>query len=344
MGHESAPHTLHRIAIRDSGGLQLADGSVIIPDPILVGRNLTKLQELAFKYDIPEKRITTSLDSALDDPYNTIFFDAGTTQMRYDLVLRAIAAGKHIYVEKPSASTLDQSLELADRAQKAGIKHGVVQDKLFLPGMLKLSRLIRSGFFGDILSVRGEFGYWVFSGLEEDQTPQRPSWNYRAEDGGGIMSDMLPHWRYLLDHLFGAVQAVSCTARTEVKERVDEAGKKYSCTADDACYAQFELGNGAIATFNSSWNTRVRRDDLLTIQVDGTKGSAVAGLTECRVQGGNDTPRPVWNPDIKGTIDHRDAWSEVGRRRRDSQECVQAAMGDVPEVCRKRRSMDVWTR
>jgi predicted dehydrogenase len=229
--------------------------------------------------------------------------------LRPEFLARAIAAGKHVYCEKPVASTLAEALELYRAAQKAGVKHGVVQDKLWMPGVRKLKLLIDSGFFGRILSVRGEFGYWVFEG--DRQPAQRPSWNYRAEEGGGIILDMLCHWRYVLDHTFGAVKAVSCLGATHIPQRWDETGQQYASTAEDAAYATFELEGGIVAHFNSSWCVRVRRDDLLTLQVDGTHGSAVAGLRRCLTQARANTPKPVWNPDIAQPIDFFAGWQEV---------------------------------
>ena len=224
---------------------------------------------------------------------------------------KAVKAGKHIYCEKPIAVDTKQAMELYQLCKNAGLKNGVVQDKLWLPGILKIKRLIQQGFFGKILSVRGEFGYWVFEG---DSIPaQRPSWNYRKEDDGGIIVDMLCHWRYLLDNVFGKVKAVSCLGATHIPERIDEQGKKYKCTADDAAYATFELEDGIIAQFNSSWTVRVRRDDLLTLQVDGTKGSAVAGLRECYIQHYGNTPKPVWNPDIPQPINFFEGWAKITR-------------------------------
>ena len=255
--------------------------------------------------------MTTDLDAALADPYNVIYFDAQGTKQRAECVKKAIAAGKHIYCEKPSATSTAEALELYKLAVEKGVKNGVVQDKLFLPGLLKLKTLISSGFFGEVLSVRGEFGYWVFDGMTVGIAPQRPSWNYRREDGGGIIADMLCHWRYVIDDLFGEVKAVSCLGKTHVKERVDEEGSLYQCTADDAAYATFECKNGIVVHFNSSWATRVRRDDLLTIQVDGTKGSAVAGLRDCVVQHESATPMPRWNPDVESEIKHMDCWTRV---------------------------------
>jgi predicted dehydrogenase len=302
-------HLLRSIAaIRQQGGVRLSDGEVIMPDPILVGRSAAKLEALAARAGV--ERWSTDLDAALADPHNSIYFDAQLTQLRAPAVAKAIKAGKHIYCEKPTGVSTEEAYELYLMAKKAGVKQGVVQDKLFLPGLLKLRWLIDSGFFGEILSVRGEFGYWVFTG--EDQIPvQRPSWNYRKEDGGGIIVDMLCHWRYVIDNLFGDVKSVSCLAATHVKNRVDEAGKPYPCTADDSAYATFELANGVIAHFNSSWTVRVRRDDLLTLQVDGTKGSAVAGLRDCVIQPYNATPRPVWNPDQDSPINFFDGWTKV---------------------------------
>jgi predicted dehydrogenase len=295
------------VAIIKQGGVRVADDETIIPLPILVGRNPGKLERLAVSSGV--ERWTTDLDAALGDPNNTVYFDAQTTDRRVPAVKKAIAAGKHVYCEKPTALTAGEALELHRLAEKAGVKHGVVQDKLWLPGLLKLKMLRESGFFGKILSVRGEFGYWVFEG--DVIQAQRPSWNYRKEDGGGIIFDMLCHWRYVLDNLFGPVKAVSCLGATHIPQRWDENGKPYTCTADDSAYATFELEEGIIAHMNSSWVVRVRRDDLLTLQVDGTKGTAVAGLRHCWVQPYGATPRPVWNPDIESPINFFDSWTPV---------------------------------
>lgn len=295
------------VAIRDQGGIPIGNNEVIMPDPILVGRNPVKLKKLCERSGF--QKMTTDLEEALANDHNQIYFDAQITGRRYDGVKRAIEMGKHIYCEKPIAVSSEEALALYHMAQKAGVKHGVVQDKLWLPGILKLKRLIQNGYLGRIMSVRGEFGYWVFEG---DSIPaQRPSWNYRKEDDGGIIVDMLCHWRYVLDNVFGKVKAVSCMGATHIPERVDENGKTYKATADDAAYATFELEGDIIAHFNSSWTVRVRRDDLLTLQVDGTKGSAVAGLRECYIQHYGNTPKPVWNPDVQQPIDFYEDWSKV---------------------------------
>ena len=295
------------LEIIKQGGVRIDEGRAVVPVPILVGRNEAKLAALAAMGT--NVRYTTQLADALADPANIIYFDAQTTGRRAASVQEAIDAGKHVYCEKPTAVNTGSAYELYQRAKRAGIKHGVVQDKLWLPGIRKLKLLIDSGFFGELLSVRGEFGYWVFEG---DLVPsQRPSWNYRREDDGGIVVDMLCHWRYLLDNLFGAVRAVSCLAATHVRERWDEQGQPYRCTADDSAYATFELENGVIAHFNSSWCVRVRRDDLLTLQVDGTKGSAVAGLRDCVLQHASATPRCVWNPDLDSPIKFFDGWTRA---------------------------------
>lgn len=281
------------VALREQGGLLLPDGETLLPDPILVGRSEQKLRRLAEKYGV--ERWSTDLAACLANPHDQIYFDAQVTSARSESLRAAIRAGKHIYCEKPTASSLAEALELVRLAQQAGVKHGVVQDKLFLPGLLKLKRVIESGFFGRILSVRGEFGYWVFEG--DWQRAQRPSWNYVKEQEGGIIVDMFCHWRYVLGHLFGDVRAVSCLGTTHVPERVNEQGKRYMVTADDAAYATFELDSGIIAQMNSSWAVRVYRDELLQLQVDGTAGSAIAGLHHCKVQSRVHTPRAVWNPD-----------------------------------------------
>ena len=295
------------LEIRAQGGVPLSDGSVVMPDPILVGRNEATLKSIAAEHGI--SRWSTDLARCLANSDDTIYFDSGSTGMREQNVLQAIAAGKHVYCEKPLATTMRGAIGLARAAENAGVRHGVVQDKLFLPGIRKLRRLIDSGFFGRILSVRGEFGYWVFEGHR--QTPQRPSWNYKKEQDGGIILDMFCHWRYLLDHTFGAVRAVSCTGVTHIPERVDEAGETYKCTAEDAAYGMFELDGGIFAQINSSWATRVYRDELFSLQVDGTDGSAVAGLRECRAQHRVNTPRPGWNPDLPNPFQFRDQWAVV---------------------------------
>ena len=294
-------------AIRDQGGVLLANGDRVMPDIHIVGRNAGKIAEIAAKHGIT--RHSTDLDAALANPADTLFFDAGSTQMRAELLTRAISAGKDIYCEKPISESMDAVIKLAQLAREKKVRSGVVQDKLYLPGFLKLRRLIDSGFFGEILSVRGEFGYWVFEG--DWQQAQRPSWNYKSAEGGGIILDMLCHWRYVLDNLFGNVEAVSCLGATHIPSRVDEAGRTYVADADDAAYATFQLEGGVIAHINSSWCTRVRRDDLVTFHVDGTHGSAVAGLTKCFTQHRVNTPRPVWNPDQPQTMKFIEQWDEV---------------------------------
>lgn len=295
------------VAIRDQGGVVLSDGTRLMPDPIIVGRNADKIESLAKAHGVA--RFTTDLDAALANPDDAIFFDAASTQMRPGLLRRAIDAGKHVYSEKPVSEGLAEAVEIARHAKAKGIKHGIVHDKLDLPGLIKLKRLRDSGFFGRILSVKGEFGYWVFEG---DWMPaQRPSWNYRAQDGGGMVSDMLCHWRYVLDNVIAPVKSVSCHAATHIPERWDENGNRYDATADDAAYATFLLEGDIVAHINSSWCTRVRRDDLVTFQVDGTHGSAVAGLHKCVSQQRVNTPKPVWNPDMPQTIDFFESWEDV---------------------------------
>ena len=294
-------------AIIKHGGVILSESERIIPRPLLVGRSELKLKAIAQEFGgLP---YTTQIDTALADSDYSVYFDAQATLRRFDAVSRAIKAGKHVYCEKPVAETLEKSIELYRLAESAGIKHGVVQDKLWLPGMVKLQRLRGMGFFGRMLAVRGEFGYWVFEG--DGIQAQRPSWNYRKEDGGGIILDMFCHWRYILDNVFAPVKAVSCRGITHIPERRDESGTAYPCTTDDSAYALFELEGGILAPFNSSWCVRVRRDDLLTLQVDGTKGSAVAGLRDCWIQPYGATPRPVWDPDVPSALNYFDGWLKV---------------------------------
>ncbi len=306
MGYRQ--HLLRSIlAIRDEGGIELSDGSRITVRPLLVGRSEAKLAEIAQRHGIAD--YTTDLDAALADPQWEIYADFLVTKARAAALRKAIAAGKTIYTEKPTAESVDEALELARLASEAGVKTGVVHDKLYLPGLQKLRRLIESGFFGRILSVRGEFGYWVFEG--DWQPAQRPSWNYRTEDGGGIIVDMFPHWNYILENLFGPVRSVYAQASTHIPERWDENGEPYPATAEDAAYGIFELDGDIVAQINSSWTVRVNRDELVEFHVDGTHGSAVVGLFGAKLQGRNQTPKPAWNPDLADEHDYAADWAEV---------------------------------
>lgn len=294
-------------AIVADGGVPLPDGDVVLPVPILVGRSEDRLRALAATYGV--ERWSTDLDAVLADPGVDIYFDAQLTSLRAPAVRAAIAAGKAVYCEKPLADDLSTARELADLARERGVRHGIVHDKLFLPGLLKLRRLIDSGFLGRILSVRIEFGYWVFEGTLEPS--QRPSWNYRREDGGSIILDMYPHWQYVIEDLFGRIRSVVTLGATHIPERVDEGGATYAATADDAAYGILQLEGGAVVQVNSSWTTRVDRGELVEFHVDGTDGSAVAGLRDCRQQHRSATPRPVWNPDLPNPIDFRAGWLDV---------------------------------
>ncbi len=294
------------LALREQGGVAVGPGEVLWPEPLLVGRDERKLEPLAAPHGL---EWTTDLDGALANPDYEVYFDAQVTSRRQGAVRAAIEAGRHVYCEKPITEDLDSALALARLAEEAGLRHGIVQDKLFLPGIRTLRRLLDTGALGRVLSVRGEFGYWVFPGPEP--APQRPSWNYRAEDGGGIVSDMFAHWRYVLDELFGSVRAVCALGATHLPARFDEAGREYEATAEDAAYAMFELEGGVIAQLNSSWCVRVDRDELFELQVDGTEGTAVAGLRNCRIQPASATPRSIWNPDLPDPVDHRAAWLPV---------------------------------
>jgi predicted dehydrogenase len=295
------------LAIRDQGGVLKSDGTRQQIELMIIGRNEVTLKELADKHGI--EHYTTDLDAALADPRWTIYFDALVTQARVTAIKKAIAAGKHIYTEKPTAESSEEAFELARLAAEAGIKNGVVHDKLYLPGLQKLKRLIDSGFFGQILSVRGEFGYWVFEG--DWQAAQRPSWNYRTEDGGGIIVDMFPHWNYVFENLFGRVESVYARTATHIPTRVGENGEAYEATADDAAYGVFDIEGGIVAQVNSSWVVRVDRKELVEFQVDGTLGSAVVGLFGAKIQPRNATPRPTWNPDLAETHDYTADWLEV---------------------------------
>ena len=296
-------------AIMDQGGIKVNDDLTVMPKPILTGRNENKLAALAARAGgLP---YTTDVDAALADASNEIFFDASGTLQRAGFIEKAVKAKKAIYCEKPTAVETAEAVRLAKLCEDAGLKNGVVQDKLWLTGIRKFNLLRDQGFFGRILSVRGEFGYWVFTGEHDGQPAQRPSWNYRKEDGGGIIIDMLCHWRYVIDNLFGPVKSISCLGATHLPKRVDERGQVYECTSDDACYATMETANGIVCQFNSSWTVRVRRDDLFTMQVDGTLGSATVTLRKCFAQAAGVTPRPTWNPDIEQPINFFQGWQEV---------------------------------
>lgn len=305
-------HLRGLLAIRREGGLALANGDVVLPDPILVGRNPDKLRALAAAHD-DVVRWTTDLDGALANPDDAIFFDAASSQLRVALARRAIAAGKHVYLEKPIAASLDEALALARAAEAAGLKHGVVQDKLFLPGLQKLRLLKDAGFFGRILALRLDFGWWVFEG--DLQPSQRSSWNYRRRDGGGLVLDMFVHWRYIIDRLFGTIESVTCSCATHIPQRWDEAGEPYAVDVEDAAYATMKLAGGIVAQVTNSWCTRVRRDDMITIQVDGTHGSAVATPHRCVTQARDNTPKPIWDVDTPQTMNFFEQWVDVPDNR-----------------------------
>ena len=295
------------LAIREQGGVELPDGTRLWPEPLLMGRDADRVAAIAQRHGLT--RWTTSLAEALAEPDMDVYFDAQLTTAREKAISSAIEAGKHIYTEKPVADSLEAALRLARAAEGAGIVHAVVADKLFLPGLFKLRRLVEGGFFGRVLSVRVDFGYWVFEG--DWQPAQRPSWNYRTADGGGIVLDMFPHWRYVLEHLFAPVQSVYSQTATHIPRRWDEQGQPYQATADDSAYGILELAGGIVAQLHSSWAVRVNRRELVEFQVDGTHGSAVAGLRGCRVQERSMTPRPVWDPDLPSPHDFPAQWAEV---------------------------------
>ncbi len=294
------------IPIIDEGGLALGDDR-LVPRLLLVGRDADRLAAVARAHKLTDW--TTDIDAALADPAYAIFFDAAATQQRAAVLEQAIGAGKHVYCEKPVAPTAAQARALLRQAQTRGCKHGVVEDKLHLPGLQKLAALTTRGDLGRIVSFQLEFGWWVFDGTE--QRCQRPSWNYRA-DGGGIFLDMYPHWRYVIETLIGRVARVASSAWTATPERVDERGERYRVMVEDSAATLVEAEGGIFGTIASSWATRVRRDDLLTLQVDGTKGSAVAGLHRCHVQSAAATPA-IAHFSVMQDIgaDYRQGWSQA---------------------------------
>lgn len=301
-------HLLRAIAaIRNDGGLVIQPGEVILPDPVLIGRNPEKLAALSRQSGVTT--VATELDTFLDNDDYPVYFDAQVTGLRAPALQRAIQAGKHVYCEKPTATDTETAMELYRACRDSGLRHGVVQDKLWLPGLLKLKRLVENDFFGKILSVQIEFGYWIFEG--HTISAQRPSWNYRRETHGGIVLDMMPHIRCILDNLIGPIQQVFCHMATHIPERIDENGLRYHCNVEDAAYLLFQLQNDIFCRVTCSWTERVRREDLLTVKVDGTRGSAQAGLHECYLQHYGQTPRPVWDPERASVGSYRDQWGRV---------------------------------
>ncbi|HET7850713.1 MAG TPA: Gfo/Idh/MocA family oxidoreductase [Pseudolabrys sp.] len=303
----STQHLAHALVpIRTEGGLPAGDER-IVPRPLLLGRDRDRLAAVARSHGIAEW--TTDLDAALANPEFPIFFDAAATHQRVPTLSRAIAAGKHIYSEKPVAPTAEQGLALLRAAEKAGLKTGAVEDKVYLPGLQKIARLAGDGFFGRIVGFKLDFGWWVFDGIEAPS--QRPSWNYHSSGGGGLTLDMYPHWRYVIEDIVGRVRRIVTSASTAIGERADESGKRFKVDVDDRSITLAELENGAVGTIISTWATRVRRDDLMTLQIDGTGGSAVAGLHRCWVQSKADTPTVRhFNPDKDIDADYRADWRE----------------------------------
>jgi len=300
-------HLRSLMAIRSEGGLLLANGDRLVPEPMLLGRDPARLAALAAANG--GLKWSTDGDACLAHGDVAIYFDASATGGRPGRAGAALDAGKHVYLEKPLAETLDEALDLARRAERAGLKNGVVQDKLFLPGLVKLRKLYEAGFFGRVLSIRLDFGWWVFDGFL--YAAQRPSWNYRKETGGGLILDMFAHWRYIFDRLLGEIKAVSCRHITALPERRDENGKSYGVNVEDTAFAIFELAGGVLAQVSSSWASRVKRDDLLQIQVDGTLGSAVCGLHRCFVQPLVATPKPFFDPERPQPMVFDQQWQEM---------------------------------
>jgi len=300
-------HLANSLDVLRRSQLKTSNGRLVELDLILVGRDPQKLAEVAAAHGI--SRWTTDLDSALADESNQIFFDCAATNLRYGLLEKAIRAGKHVYCEKPLAERPEEAVRLANLATQRGVKHGVVMANLWLPGLVKLQRLLKADYFGKVLSVRGEFGYWIFEG--DWQLGQRPSWNYRAEDGGGIILDMLCHWHYMLAQLFGPITQVHCMKSTQIQNRWDEQGRLYRATAEDTAFVTGLIEDKVPVQINVSWATRVRRDDLLTIHIDGTHGSAVVGARDCFIQPRTLTPKPVWNPDSQAARNYFADWSPV---------------------------------
>ena len=295
------------MAIRGEGGLALADGTRLVPEPILLGRNPAKLAALAGAHGGLEW--STDRDACLSDPRNAVYFDANATVGRHDRAMAAIAAGKHVYLEKPVAASVEEALAMTRAATAAGVKHGVVQDKIYLPGFMKLRSVLASGLLGQVHAGRLDFGWWIFDGVLHPS--QRSSWNYKRATGGGLVLDMFPHWRYIVETLLGPIRAVSCRIATRVPERRDEAGRAYAVDVEDEAFAQFEMASGAMLQVSSSWSTRVKGEDMLTVQLDGALGSATCSLHRAHIQPLAATPRPRWDVDVPQDNRHAAHWQEV---------------------------------
>ncbi|HEX3860069.1 MAG TPA: Gfo/Idh/MocA family oxidoreductase [Stellaceae bacterium] len=300
-------HLRSLLAIRGEGGLLLANGDRLLPEPVLLGRNAGKLAALAERSG--GLRWSTDSAACFADPDIEIYFDAQPTGGRIERGKAAFAADKHLYVEKPVAETLDGALSLVRAGERAGKKGGVVQDKIFLPGLRKMRKLFEADFFGRVTSIKLDFGWWVFDG--ELFPSQRVSWNYRKETGGGLILDMFAHWRYVFDRLLGPIESVSCRHITAQPKRRDEAGRSFDVDVDDHAFAMFELQGGVLAQVSSSWASRVKRDDLLQIQVDGTAGSAVCGQHRCFIQPLTATPKPLFGPDFPQNMPYHEQWQEL---------------------------------
>jgi predicted dehydrogenase len=304
----STQHIANALApIRAEGGLP-AGSDLIIPRLLLAGRDNERLSGIAKAYGIDDW--TTDLDGALANPNYAVFFDAAATRQRVATLTKAIEAGKHIYTEKPVAPTAAEGRALLRAAQARGLKTGAVEDKINLPGFQKLAALAAAGFFGRVTGFRLDFGWWVFDGAERES--QRPSWNYQKRGGGGLTLDMYPHWRYLIENILGPIKKVITSATTALPTRIDETGQPFAVDVDDSSMTLAELASGATGAIICSWATRVRRDDLLTLQIDGTGGSALAGLHRCWIQYAADTPMiRRFNPDVDIAADYRGGWQEV---------------------------------
>jgi len=299
-------HMANLLAIAAEGGLPLRNGDRLVPELMLVGRDADRLAALAAAHG--GLRWTTNLAEALAGPDN-IFMDCAATGDRPARVRQAIAAGKHIHIEKPTAPTVDEAMELARLADKARVKHGVIQDKLFLPGFAKLLFVKNAGFFGRVLSIKIDAGSWVFDGTTQEC--QRPSWNYKRAEGGGIALDMMAHWRYMIDRLAAPVTGVSALMSTAIPQRVDERGQPYTVDVEDTSHALLKLAGGAVGVITNSWATRVRRDDTMVVQIDGAAGSAVAGRMRCFTQSAVNTPEAFFGGGRPANMDFLAQWQEV---------------------------------
>ena len=244
-------------------------------------------------------------------PSFPILFDAAATKQRVSTLTKAIAAGKHIYSEKPVALSVADGMALLTAARARNLKHGAVEDKIFLPGLQKLSAARRAEILRPRHRLSPRFrlvGVRRIRAQKPAAKLELPAKRCRRSHHGYVSALALRRSKAFSARSVGLWHATA----TAIPQRADESGTRYDVDVDDTSLTLAELENGAVGTIACSWATRVRRDDLLTFQIDGTSGSAVAGLHRCWAQSAGDTPevRHI-NPMVDIGFDYRRDWKEV---------------------------------